>query len=91
MFFSCAGVLDNSFALLIFLSSKNLRDKLTNWYLINQSIVDMMALLFLLLHTITVTDDKVGSGIVAELDCRYGHTSVILGYHRNLNSEGKLT
>ena len=66
------GILDNSFSLIVFLSSRDLRGKLTNWYLINQSVLDLFASIVLLLVTVTVTlsDAFVGFGIGAELHCR---------------------
>ena len=67
-----SGILDNSFSLIVFLSSRDLRGKLTNWYLINQSVLDLFASIVLLLVTVTVTlsDAFVGLGIAAELHCR---------------------
>ena len=67
-----SGILDNSFSLIVFLSSRDLRGKLTNWYLINQSVLDLFASIFLLLLTVTVTtsDTTLAFGITAELLCR---------------------
>ena len=70
LLFTIAGILDNSFSLTVFLTSKDLREKLTNLYLINQSGLDLFASIFLLLFTLSVTDGEVGSGIAAQLHCR---------------------
>ena len=73
--FLFTGILDNSFSLIVFLSSRDLRTKQTNWYLINQSILDMFSSIFVFLFTVTVTaSDKSTTltfGITAELLCRY--------------------
>ena len=68
---STEGILGNLFALIVFLSSRTLRGQLTNWYLINQSILDLFVSVFQLLTTATVTNSHVGKGIGAELHCRY--------------------
>ena len=67
-----SGTLDNSFSLIVFLSSRDLRGKLTNWYLINQSVLDLFASIVLLLLTVTVTTSNttLAFGITAELLCR---------------------
>lgn len=63
-------MLGNLFALTVFLGSKALRTKHTNWYLISQSALDLFVCVFLLLSTATVRDATVGSGFAAELHCR---------------------
>lgn len=65
-----AGIVGNSFSLVVFLVSRALRARLTNWYLVNQSGLDCAVSLFLMLTTATVRDSRVGSGLAAEMHCR---------------------
>ena len=65
------GILGNGFVLLVFLKSYNLRRKLNTWYLINQTCIDFLVSVFMLLLTITIKDETVaGISIAAELECR---------------------
>ena len=65
-----SGILGNAFSLVVYLSSKTLKSKLTNWYLINQSVLDLLVSVFLMCTTLTVSESYVGTGIAAELHCR---------------------
>lgn len=63
------GIAGNALVALVLLRFTNLRRRLTNIYIINQSVIDCMASMFLLASTL-YQDDSVPPGIAGELKCR---------------------
>ena len=65
------GVLGNSFAVIVLCSSKTLRRKLTNMFIINQSVIDCVASLLLMASADARLNINQGhSGILGQLYCR---------------------
>lgn len=63
------GIAGNALVAMVLLRFTNLRRRLTNIYIINQSIIDCMASMFLLASTLH-QDDTLPPGIAGELKCR---------------------
>jgi hypothetical protein len=69
------GVLGNASVAFVLLRFTNMRRRLTNIYVINQSVIDSVASLFLLLTTV-FQDQTVSDGLTGELKCRIWITKV---------------
>ena len=76
---SLLGMLSNAFTVFVILSSKQMRQKLTNVFILHQSIVDFVVAFFLLMTLVTTTRsfDNL-QGISGELICRLWLTSMPL-------------
>ncbi len=73
------GILDNSFVLFVIYTSKPMRERLTNIYIIHQSFVDLLASVFLIatIHDCRV-DDRAFGGIGGELYCRLWKNKLLM-------------
>ena len=65
------GIVGNLLVIVIFLRSPEVRRKITNMLIIHQSVIDMTASLFLILHTLIDEMSWVPKGLASELFCRY--------------------
>ena len=73
------GMMSNAFVIFVILSSKQMRQKLTNIFILHQSVVDGVVALFLLLTTLAKGDtDQELTGLSGELICRLWLTSLPL-------------
>ena len=70
------GVLGNGFVILVIGLSKTMREKLTNIFIIHQSIVDLLVALFLILTVATVKHSYKLDGLWGELVCKFWLTSM---------------
>ena len=66
---SIVGILGNSLVLVVILSLKTMRKKLTSLFIINQSVVDALTAIFLLLTTVLPSDGRVFNDLSDELYC----------------------
>jgi hypothetical protein len=64
-----AGILGNSLVAFVLLRFTNIRTRLTNIYIVNQSLVDCIASAFLLATT-AYQDESIPPGFAGELKCR---------------------
>ena len=65
------GIIGNLLVIVVFLSSPQIRRKITNMLIIHQSILDMTASMFLVLCTLFDEMSWVSKGLASELFCRY--------------------
>ena len=75
---SLLGILSNAFTVIVILSSKQMRQKLTNVFILHQSIVDFVVAFFLLLTLVTAGQAYNFEGVQGELLCRLWLTSLPL-------------
>ena len=68
------GIIGNLMVIAVFLSSTEIRRKITNMLIIHQSVLDMSASIFLILHTLIDEMSWVPKGLASELFCRYALT-----------------
>ncbi len=74
----CIGVIGNLFVVIVILQNTTLRSKLANIYIVNQSLIDLLAAVMLIAST-TITDNTViYSGLAGQLYCKLWLTKVIL-------------
>ncbi|ELU06679.1 hypothetical protein CAPTEDRAFT_74551, partial [Capitella teleta] len=66
----CTGLTGNLFVVCIMLSSRNLRKSTTTTYLINQSVIDGLASLFLVLQMLFKSRSQVFDSLLDEIYCR---------------------
>lgn len=64
-----AGILGNSLVAFVLLRFTNIRTRLTNIYIVNQSLIDCIASAFLLATT-AYQDESIPPGFAGELKCR---------------------
>ncbi len=73
------GVVDNGFVMVVILCYKPMRMRLTNVYIINQSVVDLVASLsFLITLNIKIKLDQFKSDLAKELTCMLYDTQVFM-------------
>ena len=70
------GMLGNLFALVVILSSREMRGKVTTWYIANQSALDFGVSLMLAASSGVESNVLPGSGVGAQLYCRLWTTKV---------------
>nr|AQT03384.1 G protein coupled receptor [Perinereis aibuhitensis] len=66
----CLGILDNGFVIIVILHSRKMRNKLCNLFILNQSVVDLVASVFLLCNSPSVPTLGSASNISLEFYCR---------------------
>jgi hypothetical protein len=59
------GILGNLFALLVFIYHQPLRKRIPNYFLINQSVLDLIVGFVLILNTTVVVDNPTGASLIA--------------------------
>lgn len=71
------GILGNALTVMVMLSSKKLRKSFTNWFIINQSVLDLLAAIMLLGFT---SDHRVTlpPGLAGELLCKFWYSELVL-------------
>lgn len=67
---ACLGMADNIMVLVVILSLAKMRKKLTSLFIINQSVVDALTAVFLLMTTILPADGRVYRTLADDLYCR---------------------
>jgi hypothetical protein len=79
--FMCIGIvglIDNCFALVVILSSKKMRQKVNNKLIINQSAIDAVASVFLIVHPPGLPNYQSPPGVAGELWCRLWVTNFFI-------------
>ncbi|ELU05602.1 hypothetical protein CAPTEDRAFT_74399, partial [Capitella teleta] len=66
----CVGILGNLFVLLVMLRFKDLRETVTNLFIINQSLIDLAASFFIIATSLLRDEDAVPRGLAREIFCR---------------------
>ncbi len=67
----CFGVLSNSFALVVILSSKSMRNNIANHFILNQVLIDLMACLLFAINIPTAPYDYPCFGTTGDLICKF--------------------
>ena len=70
-FIGAVGITDNIFVIFVILMSKAMRTKYTNWFLINQSLLDALASLWMIVDALDNGKSRYhDSGFLGEIRCR---------------------
>ena len=72
------GLTGNGLTIIVLCSSKTLRNKATNMFLINQSIIDTMSSVFLVSHSSVEYNSTGLSGIGGDIVCRLWYSKVFM-------------
>ena len=64
------GITDNIFVIFVVLMSNAMRTKYTNWFLINQSLLDALASMWMMVDALDNGRSRYHSGILGEIRCR---------------------
>ena len=64
------GIADNLFVIYVILQSKQMRKKFTNWFLVNQSVLDLLASVWMMVDALDNRRGREHSGILGDIRCR---------------------
>ena len=78
MILGIVGVLDNGLVIIVHFHFRPLRNKLTSVYIIDQSIVDLLASLVFLMGLDDRLNDRAFEGVAGEVYCRLWKTATFL-------------